>query len=725
MSPLRKAYFILRYLGPGFAWTRARIALEKRLGGARRTYAARPWDSIQLHEIASPPAPSDWDRYAAWKRENAPKFLFPLGKPPMVTDSDSPPLRAPGLRERIELLRDNRCFYFFSTPAPRAIDWYENALDGTRGDAARDWHEIPDFMPGQGDVRMLWEPARAAWAIDLARAHARGVALDAAALYWRWLDSWLNACPPYRGVHWKCGQESSVRFLALALGFWALGETADAPAWQKFTRLAWATGYRVYHHIGYAVSQNNNHALSEAVGLLLISHLFPEFRAASKWRARGKQVLTDGLLRQFYPDGAYVQHSFNYQRVALQMGCLGLRLGELADEPYGRDCYDRLARCVEFLFEMMEPRSGSVPNYGHNDGALVLPLSECDFQDYRPALQAGHYLAHRKRLLPAGAWDEELTWLFGRASDQTGVTADHPAPKSSAFRASGYYTLRSRESWGMIRCHHYSDRPAQNDNLHFDLWWRGHNVLRDAGTYRYFVEGRPDIERYYRSSASHNVMQVGPGDPIESVTRFLWFPWPRATLRRFETSGARQVFEGDSHDHERRPWRVRRRRCVVVLEDDTWIIVDDLIGVGAPPITLRWHCLDAPVVLVPDQNRAQLETPAGPLWIAIAAAPGPVARMLLVRGRDEHGALQGFAAPYYGQQLPIPVLEVELTAPLPQRIVTVISPRPISPAPPTLLHGAERWRLAGEESEREFTLAAPSWAGAQILQRSTPARRGL
>ena len=91
-----------------------------------------------------------------------------------------------------------------------------------------------------------------------------------------------------------------MRFLAIALAFWAFAnEAATTPErWVQFARLAWATGYRVAHHIRYAISQKNNHALSEACGLLLVGHLFPEFREAAHWTEVGRNVLTRELRRQ-------------------------------------------------------------------------------------------------------------------------------------------------------------------------------------------------------------------------------------------------------------------------------------------------------------------------------------------------------------------------------------------------------------------------------------------
>ena len=203
--------------------------------------------------------------------------------------------RQPSLAERLRLIAENRYIYCFKTPSPEPIDWNSNPLFGTRvRSPERTWCDIPDADPEQGDIRLLWDPARAAWAIDLARAQSHGIEIDAGELYWRWVDSWMKACPPWHGPHWKCGQESAVRLIALAFGFWSL---ADDPAttperFVQFARLAWATGYRIEHHIDYARSQKNNHALSEACGLMLVGHLFPEFKDATRWFDRGHAVLS-------------------------------------------------------------------------------------------------------------------------------------------------------------------------------------------------------------------------------------------------------------------------------------------------------------------------------------------------------------------------------------------------------------------------------------------------
>jgi hypothetical protein len=678
MNPFTRAYYVVRYLGPRFVALRADVYLRSKLGITRRRFAPRPWDSISLDHITIAGTPKTAEGYVHFKRGQSIPFLFPLGAPPEIPSvlREVQGDRQPSLRERVHLLAQDRCVYFFHTPSPEPIDWYHNPFDDTRGEADATWCDIPDFLSTQGDPRVLWEPSRAAWAFDLARARPHGITVDAAGLFWRWVDSWMSACPPFRGFQWKCGQESSVRLIAIALGFWSLANdpATTADRWMQFARLAWATGYRIQHHIHYAISQKNNHALSEACGLMLISHLFPEFSEAARWHALGRRVFSKEIVRQTYADGSYIQHSMNYHRLMLHVAVLAMRLAELAGKPFRRDVYDRVGLGGEFLFQMMDARTGHVPNYGNTDGACALPLNECDLLDFRPAVQALHFLLRRDRRLPTGPWDEDLVWLFGDGALSRPVSAAGPA-RSSTFDVGGYYTLRSTDSWCMIRCHTYRDRPGHYDPLHVDLWWQGLNILQDCGTYQYYVPGRAHVESYFKSVRAHNTLEVDGARSVEWVSRFLFFPWPRCNRLRYEASNGRGItgwFEGERHDDARSPRGVRHRRSVVCLGADVWAIVDDLLGTGQHDVCLRWHLLDAPYECDVSRSLVILQTTNGPVWLCAVGDPTAVVQLRVVRGTEDHGTLQGFASPYYGERSPIPTVEAMLRCCLPQRIVTMV-----------------------------------------------------
>ncbi len=213
--------------------------------------------------------------------------------------------------------------------------------------------------------------------------------------------------------------------------------------------------------------QGNNHALSEAAGLYTIGLLFGEFNCARQWLDYGIKALTAEIAWQVYDDGSYVQHSTNYHRVMMDDLIWAIRLGEISGRPLPQIVYDRFARAAEWLGEMVDPATGRVANYGANDGALVLPLSCCDYLDYRPIAQAAHYLLHRRRRFKGGPWDEKMLWLFGGESLESPAS---PPAVGKSFEApeGGYYVLRGAKSRVMTRCHTYRNRPSQADMLKLD-----------------------------------------------------------------------------------------------------------------------------------------------------------------------------------------------------------------------------------------------------------------
>ncbi len=193
----------------------------------------------------------------------------------------------------------------------------------------------------------------------------------------------------------------------------------------------------------------------------------------------------------------------------------------------------------------------------------------------------------------------------------------------------------------MIRCHTYRDRPAQYDSLHFDLWHHGQNVLRDCGTYEYYPpEGRA-MEEYFQLIDSHNTIEIDRRPPVERVSRYLYFPWPCATLRWFESSQSGiRYFEGESSDYDRRPWHVLHRRAVVGLDHDVWLIVDDLLGQGHHTATLRWHLADVPYSFDQSTGNVSLSLGSGPWslssWCGVQRSWD---RLEVIRERKEAGKI--------------------------------------------------------------------------------------
>ena len=302
-------------------------------------------------------------------------------------------------------------------------------------------------------------------------------------------------------------------------------------------------------------------------------------------------MICEEVERQIQPDGSYVQHSLNYHRVMLDDLLWAMQLGALHGDPLS-EIRAPLGKALSWLLAMIEPSTGQVPNYGSNDGALILPLSTCDYTDFRPVAQAVHFALHGTRAFEPGPWDEQMLWVAGPESLRAPIDAvrSGEAKRAPQFEApqGGYYTTSGPNSWLMTRIHSYRDRPTQADMLHVDLWYGGVNILRDGGSFQYYADA--PWQHFFESTAGHNTVEVDGQDQMERGPSFLWFRWTEARrlAYAFSLDGRASFIAGEHYGYRRLPGRVVHRRSILRAVD-TYIIVDDLLGSGSHELALRWR----------------------------------------------------------------------------------------------------------------------------------------
>ncbi|MDZ4782952.1 MAG: alginate lyase family protein [Planctomycetia bacterium] len=526
---------------------------------------------------------------------------------------------------------------------------------------------IDQLDPRRQDIKCVWEASRFSVAYALAREHVAQPDSPAAELFWLHFDAWDEQNPYGLSVNWSCSQEASFRLMAWLFAACAMLDSpaTSAPQLHRLTELAWYTGRQVSFNIDYARSQKNNHALSEAAALWTLGHMFPELRAADKWREQGCQVMLAEMQRQVYDDGSYVQHSLNYHRVMLDDCLWAMRIGQLHDEPL-EQIAEPVARATDWLLEMIDPSTGRVPNYGPNDGAQVLPLSCCDYLDFRPVAQAAHFLLHGKRAFSPGPWDEKMLWLFGPAAAGAPVNAKRRTPHFAATTG-GYYTLAGPRSWCLIRAHQYVDRPHQADMLHFDLWSDGENILRDGGSYHY--NGAPPWKHYFESTAAHNTIEIDGQDQMIRGPRFLWLRWTEAKVLRYEQLPGDEVrFVAEHHGYRRLKPPVTNRRSIH-RQGDQYEVRDELSGNGEHHIALRWRL--CPGEWRQTGNTFRLAQYSGDVVIEIGALPAGTTLELVTGQIDPRP--DGWESLYYADRQPVPVIVVRGQASLPVTLETCIT----------------------------------------------------
>lgn len=657
---LQIGYQIWHHFGASWLGYRAWYALQQRTGYLKRQLPNRPWHEQPLATFLRDQRLAEPARYAAYRRSAAPHFFF--GPDACAAGKLYFQAWDQGLTSPVEVaaeLAAGILRYFEHTPATIGCppQWHRNPFTGQTAPVEGHWSELSDF--GYGDIKIIWEPSRFGFVYTLVRAYWRTGNEHYAEIFWQFVEDWRRHNPPQQGPNWKCGQETTFRIMAWCFGLYGFLQSPSTTEVRlsQLAQMIAVSGQRIAANIDYALSQQNNHSVSEAVGLWTIGLLFPEFTQAEQWRNQGRALLERLAGELIYLDGSFVQHSMNYHRVLLHDYLWALRLGALLDQPLSQATAERVGCAGRWLYQVQDPGTGRVPHYGQMDGALVLPLNNCDYLDFRPVIQAVHYLISGFRCYPAGPWDEDLYWLCGTAS----LNAPLQVTERCNLQATegGYYTLRSTESFLFTRCATYRHRPGQADMLHVDVWWRGQNIALDPGTYSYNAPA--PWQNPLAHTRYHNTVTVNDRDQMERVGKFLWLPWLQSRVNHAmpPVAGVTQYWEGEHQGYRRLPVPVRHRRALVGLPQNSWLVVDLLQSTANHTYRLHWLLADFPYQWQEQQQQMCLETAAGPYTLQVGTVTGQGQATV---ERAAAASPRGWQALYYFTRQPAISLDLTLTA---------------------------------------------------------------
>lgn len=651
---VRVAWWLIRYCGARWAWFRLRYRWRLRAGQLALRMPLSTWAEV-------PDLPESEAALGFIPRGDDQRWRAQLG----TCDARNGGARA-AILEEAESIRRGKFSLFgchrmrLGFPPP----WNRNPMTGEMSPISVHWSRLPDFAGG--DIKCVWELSRFAWAFVLGRAYARTGDEAFAEAFWALFEDWLGENPPNHGPQWKCGQEASIRLFAAAWARRSLsgaGSTTEArlAQWRRFV---YATGRRIAADLDYALSQRNNHGLSECVGLLTVAALLPSAPEAGRWRERARRALCRHVGDVVYADGAFSQHSSVYHRVAVDVLSWCIAMQRSTDSPLDDVVVDATRRAAHFLRRLVDPTTGSVPLCGGNDGAQVLPLAEGGHLDFRGSVQAASVLCDDVAVLGAGPWDEAVGWLNGGRLGGRAVDAGEGAVFSATV--GGWHLMQQDEGRAFLRgVKRFRHRPAQADLLHVDIWWRRQPVTHDAGSYSYNCTG--PFSGALRDTRVHNTVEVDGTSQMVSVNRFLYLPWPRGTI----SIDAENLTVGATHDGYR--WcGVDHRRVVRAEGAAGWIVEDELISRSARHVyRLHWLLADWPYRCDLDEGQLLLDMPGGRYCVRWRGEPRP-SRVTMVRA--DPCSDRGWWSPYYLRAEPALSLEVLVDSDSGARFQTVFGP---------------------------------------------------
>jgi hypothetical protein len=566
------------------------------------------------------------------------------------------------------------------------------------------WTKIAQDQSKAGieDIKYLWEPARFTWVYTLARAYILSEDEGYVETFWSEFEAFADINLTNLGPNWVSGQEVAFRLIAFSFVYQVFGKS-NASSPDRINRLSIAIAdhaARIPPTLVYARAQNNNHQLSEAAGLLTAGHSLPEHPRAKEWRELGSRWFNQALQTQISSGGTYIQQSTNYHRLMLQIALWVYSI----DGSFPERTQERLSAATLWLLALVDPETGRVPNLGHNDGTNLQPLASCSFHDYRPVLQAAALAFLGERYFVPGVWDELSLWLDIKDREPQNSVDQNKRPNSMEIKSfpDSHVMLQNpaNESWAFYRVSQYHARPAHADQLHLDLWWRGHNLAQDAGTYLY--NSPPPWDNSLAQTGIHNTVTIDGLDQMTRAGRFLWLDWAQAKILQQNTAQDGKSIEVIAqHDGYRQKGLIHRR---IVTSDFTgkWLIEDHILpqgnqdfqpggkdkNTGSSPATkriyrarLHWLLPDWSWELdeIEDKYRKEIRLRSPQGWINLQIGIEPATQedsaqqpiLQLIRAgeslldSDPLSPTSGWVSPTYGYKIPALSLAIVMESPLP------------------------------------------------------------
>jgi len=474
---------------------------------------------------------------------------------------------------------------FLDYSKERQIAWHTNPITKIKASNRLSWNRLPDFGE-YGDIKLIWEASRFshvfyfihAYAITQKRHYAKRLVMQI--LHWISNNSYPN------GVHYKCGQEIGFRVFAWVIAMEYFGDFFFQKSKAFMIKNIYTSLLRIEANIDYsAKSVKNNHSISESVGLWIGGMLFEQFKESERWREKGMSSLLEESTYQIYNDGSYIQHSFTYQRLVLDLLSLVSVIAKKKEVDLPMTLRTRHQKMMKFLSAFVQP-NGWLPNYGSNDGVNLFPLSGDDYRDFRSSLNFASILNSGKQLFEGHT---AIADFFGLTS--AGVME---IETKRAFEDGGYYILKNENIFAFIRCHTYRHRPAQNDMFHLDVWYKGENIFCDTGSFSYNTNKA--FKEHFTGVKGHNTIGINGANQMESALNFGYTNWTQALCSAFDEAH----FLGENYAYHKQFGIVHNRDIMLNKEQ---IVVNDRLSsiVKMTSVEQYWNTLHE-VVEIDDRS---------------------------------------------------------------------------------------------------------------------------
>lgn len=524
------------------------------------------------------------------------------------------------------------------------------------------------------DVKYVWEVNRHQYFIELSKTYFLTGEEKYCAQVIEWMRDWIEQNPYKMGVNWTSALEVAVRAYAWIWSFYFLLESPliDDQFIEKFLNSLHLHGRYLNENLSF-YSSPYNHLIGEASALFTIGFLFPEFPEAARWMKKGWKILVKELPRQFHSDGMGVEQATFYHYFTLGFFLMPVILRRQNSLTVPQEMVTMLEKILLFSLHLTRP-DGTTPWIGDVDNARSIYFSRPESWDFRNFLAIGAVLLNSPELkFGASELFEDVLWLFGPegVTRFNSIEPKQPDRKVKFFPQSGY--LIGRTHWGkdahyfLLDCGPIShglftdDTPSaahgHADILSFELDIWGKPFVIDPGCHNY--RGNMEWHTYFRSGAGHNCLLLDGKDMAKQGDILFWSEIATPQFMGLVVKEDLIYFRGSHTGFASLPGAPKHVRHFLLLNEDLWVVLDEVQGKGVHLIDSYLHLMPSKVFArSPEQVAIQREQTQVQVFFSGAPTEWNI---------KEGGAKvrDGWIAPFYGCAQPAPLIHFRATAQLP------------------------------------------------------------
>lgn len=379
------------------------------------------------------------------------------------------------------------------------IPWHSDFKSGYEWPKGVYYRKLPK-APAGTDLKMPRELSRChqllwcgeAFLITKKEKYAREVVAE--------IDNWIDENPLMYSVNWECAMDVAIRAVnwMYALNFIAESNSLTGIFTAKVYKSLFQHAFFIRNNLEKTIPCNNNHYMSDIVGLLHLGRLFGDKRKGKRmFRFAFKEYCKETLI-QIMPSGVNFERSVSYHRLTSELLLYSYYMLNRCGVTIPKEVDKRLNRMTAFIANYTKA-NGLSPTVADNDDGRLAPFVYRDFRQHA-------YLTN-----------PESTELSVATKDLTNATKlGMMAPESRCYQDANVMILRKGDSYLFTSCcdrwKYDSSTGAfvashlHNDLLSFEYSIGKDDFIVDPGAYLY----TSDVERHneFRSNRKHNTVMI-------------------------------------------------------------------------------------------------------------------------------------------------------------------------------------------------------------------------